>query len=93
MQTNLNVGWLRHGEDSELGSKLERHLRLQLLDSPREVPDLEESLRVNVLPIEHVATVDMSQARRYHIQPRTRHNAVLDRDVFQMMIPNVRWWT
>src|SRR5271169_4554992 len=54
-----------------------------------EVPDLEESPHVNVLPIDHERTVDMSQANRCHIHTGAGNDAVLDRDILVMVILNV----
>jgi hypothetical protein len=79
--TGCYVRCFRHGENCELGSKLERELGLQLQNPASEISDLEESLRVNALPIEHVTTVDMSQANRCHIQTGTGHYSVLDSHV------------
>ena len=50
-----------------------------------EVSDPEEPLRVNVLPIEHERTVDMSQANRCHIHAGAGNDAVLDRDILVMV--------
>src|SRR5271169_4579777 len=54
-----------------------------------EVPDLEESPHVNVLPIDHERTVDMSQANRCHIHTGAGNDAVLDPDILIMVILNV----
>jgi hypothetical protein len=79
---------LRHFEHAELGSKLERQVRLQALDSARHVSDPEESLRINGLAPDVVA-IHMRQTGARDIHARTRNDAVLDRDILVMVILNV----
>jgi hypothetical protein len=89
MTTGRDVRCLRHSEDGELGSKLERQLRLQLLDSPCEVSYVEKSSGVDGAAVENIATIYVRQTCGCHVQPRPGNDAVLDRDILVMVILNV----
>src|ERR1700686_451879 len=84
-----NSGSLTHREDTKLRTKLSRKLRLHALDSSGEVPDPEEAMCVYGSTIVNVFPAHMRQARCREIDSRTGHHAVLDRNVFEMMILNL----
>ena len=89
MSPGSDVRCLRHRENCECRSKLERELRLQPLDSPCKVSDPEESFRVDGAALENIATIYVRQTCGRHVQPRPGNDAVLDRDILVMVILNV----
>src|ERR1039458_1922237 len=51
---------------------------------PRQVSDLEEPSDIYGVALIHMVSIDMSEARRSQVQPRTRCHAVLNRNVVKM---------
>ena len=86
MTTGRDVWCLRHGEDGELGSKLERQLRLQLLNSPCEVAYAEESSRVDLAALIDVIPVNVPQACGRQIDSAARNYSILDSDILNVVI-------
>jgi hypothetical protein len=68
---------------------LEGQLRLQPLDSARQVPDLEEPPHVDTAALEDVIPVDVRQTAGTNVQPRPRDNAVQNTEVIKMMLFNL----
>ena len=87
--TGSDVRCFGHGENGELRPKLERQLRLQPLDSPRQVSDAEESPRVDVAARINIIPVDVRQTADATSSPAARNDTILDRDVFEVLILHV----
>jgi hypothetical protein len=71
-------------KNTKFGAKLSRKLVLHSLDSPCQVPDLEEALGVYGSAFVNVFPVYMRQAGCGEINPRAGNHPVLDRNVVEM---------
>jgi hypothetical protein len=88
--SSRNVGSLRHCENSKFWAQLKRKLGLQSLNLPGQVPNPEEAACVDRAALIHVISTHVRQARCREIDSRTGHHAMLDRNVADMVVSNIR---
>ncbi len=89
MLSDGNVRCRRHGKNTKFCAQLNRKLGLQSLNSPGQIPNPEEVMRIYGFAVVNVFPVHMREARCREIYSRAGHDPVLDRNVFEMMILNL----
>ena len=69
---------------SKFRAKQESELRLEPLDSLRQVSDLEEPSHIDGAAVKSIVSIDVGEARGSQVQPGSRNNAVQNRHVIQV---------
>jgi hypothetical protein len=90
MPPDINPRSFRHPENTKLGAKHRGKLGLRLLDAPSQVPDPEETPRVDWTAFMHVRSIHVRQARCRQINARAADHTVLDRNVADMVVFQIR---